>query len=157
MRQALLLLLTTSLLGPVAGCDSDPAECPGAPELLAFELSATTVAPGDTLTATFEVDNFVFSMEGDHGHLSRAPGQPLVFRSGDHDEDDLSACTVGHVHIYIDDLMTNPLAQQTHPEGDFVIPADATAGEHRLIARLHSADHKIIEPQVILEQPITVQ
>lgn len=156
MRRALLVLFTASLLGPLVGCDEEePATCPGEPELLAFELSASTVAPGGTLMATFEVDNFEFSMEGDHDHLARGAGdEPIVFRAATQGD---SGCFVGHVHVYFDDLMTNPVAMLTQPEGEFVIPADATAGEHRLIARLQNADHTIIEPQILLEQTITVQ
>lgn len=35
-------------------------------------------------------------------------------------------------------------------------PVDATEGVHTLIARLHNAEHLIIEPQVTAEIDITV-
>lgn len=116
----------------------------------AFDLSATMVAPGETIQATFEVHNFEFSMDGhDHGgHDHAQGGDAIEFRA---------ACPTGHVHIYLNDLETNPVAMQTTSTGDVVIPEDAPVGEHTLIARLHNADHTILEPQVMMELTITVQ
>ncbi|MCA9705730.1 MAG: hypothetical protein KDK70_07775 [Myxococcales bacterium] len=155
MRRLLSIVVLGALVGLAPSCEEEEAMCPGDPELHAFDLSATMVAPGDTIQATFEVHNFTFTMEEGHEHFQGDP-EPLEFRAADH-ADHADGCLVGHVHIYLDDLMTNPIAMQTFAEGDVVIPADTTPGEHQLIARLHNADHTIIEPQVTLEQTITVQ
>lgn len=130
--------------------------CPGEPELR--EMTAPeTVAAGEEIEVAFEVHNFEFSMEGEHGHdLQRDEDEQ--FRDGDHgDEGSQSGCILGHVHLYVDDLMTNPIAQLTHAEEHIEIPDDIEPGAHTFIARLHSADHKIIEPQVVLEKAFTVQ
>ncbi|MEM6996173.1 MAG: DUF6130 family protein [Myxococcota bacterium] len=164
-----LAALSTLLLAATA-CDSDADAdpvCEGEPELVSVQ-APDTAAPGDAIEMTFEVNNFEFSREGDghdhdHDHEDHgddgdpaAPGDDVEFRA----VDPISAetgCFVGHVHVYIDDVMTNPVAQLTVESGSVTLPDDLEPGEHRLINRLHDSTHKIIEPQVIVEHTITIQ
>lgn len=170
MFHRIIALGFISTLGLLVGgaCDADtdatPPQCPGGPELV--EVTAPdTAAAGATITLAFEVKNFEFSMGGEAHHDEDPEGgehEGGEHEGGEHEGgvDPISAdtgCTVGHVHVYLDDLMTEPLAQITVASGDVVLPAGIEPGEHRLINRLHDASHKIIEPQVVVEHPITIQ
>ena len=140
------LLVSVLLLGCDDAGEQSPT-CAGEPALLGMTLPEALGA-SDVFEATFEVENFEFSMEGDGDHGT----------GGHHDGDaDATGCLVGHVHLYVDDLMTNPIAQQTFAIGVVTLPSDISAGEHTFIARLHDASHLIIEPQITLEQTFTVQ
>lgn len=157
------------------GCDEEETgEIEPAP-VLRVEADVTEVMPGDTITLTIDVEHFTLSGEGethdhdhgdDHEHLERgfepglvSPDEPAAAEAGhgdhDHDADAVyEGPREGHVHVYLDDTMVNPLAMLTTSTGEVVI--DAEPGPHTLINRLHGADHKIIEPQIIEEIEITV-
>lgn len=165
VRSLSIALLATSMFA----CDAEEEEEHQGPPTLIVEADVTEVMPGETITLTFEVENFSFSgEEGDHDHEHEHEGLARQFdpklvaageaigAEGDHDHEggDYDGPRVGHVHVYLDDLMTNPLAMITKSTGEVVI--DTTAGSHTLISRLHSADHRIIEPQVIDEIEISV-
>lgn len=144
-------LLATTLLG----CSEEPEEELPPPELRVTP-DTTEVVQGGTITLTIEVENFELSGEGEHMHLEldedlelRSPGEPDVLEAEAYD-----GARVGHVHVYIDDLMTNPAAMLTTTPGEVVV--DVEPGAHTLINRLHAADHTIIEPQIIQEIDITV-
>ncbi|MEN0062302.1 MAG: hypothetical protein AAGA48_09125 [Myxococcota bacterium] len=112
-----------------------------APELLRFELSPGVGTAGTEVTSEVAVQHFQLT-----GHLDDKDD------GHDHDhENGKSKGMTGHVHIYLDDLMTNPVLQQVTEVERFTIPADTEIGEHTIIARLHDATHRIIEPQVTLE------
>jgi len=154
-----------------AGVACDPAEdeapeCGGDPALVSAGDLPDTAAAGDMMTLAFEVEFFEFSGDGGghegHDHGDHDHGDEHEDH-GDHDDEKVSVtseetgCFVGHVHVYLDDLMTDPVAQLTTESGEVMLPADVEAGEHRLIMRLHDATHRIIEPQVVLEHTFTVQ
>jgi len=128
------------LLAVLVGCGgSEPME----PEILSFVVDPEVAAQGEEVTATFELAHF--NLTGDDGHSHDE-------HMGDHhDEGEDADMQSGHVHIYLDDVETNPLAMQTELVSTFTVPEDAEIGEHVLIARLHNADHLIIEPQVTAE------
>jgi len=168
-----LVVLACLLTAPLA-CDSDDddaAVCPGAPELLTVQ-APDTAAAGDSITVSFEVENFEFSMEGEHDHGEHdhdehdhdSGGEEsgdhgsggFEFRAGEAMSTE-TGCYVGHVHVYVDDLMTDPIAQVTVPSADIVLPTDLTPGAHTFIYRLHDATHKIITPEVIVERTLTIQ
>lgn len=159
-RRLAPLFAFTVALGFGVACDPDEdaaPECGGEPELISAGDLPDTAAAGDMLMMAFEVEYFEFSMEGaghDHDHDAHDDGGEEEKVSAISDE---TGCYVGHVHVYLDDLMTDPLAQITTPEGSVMLPDDIEAGDHRLILRLHDATHRIIEPQVILEHMFTVQ
>ena len=150
------------------GCDSGEEDgeempmCPGDPELLSMELP-DMIAAGAEFEASFEVRHFEFSMEGGHdhddhdhdGHDAQHPDDDR-FRAGETISAE-TGCTIGHVHLYVDDLETNPVAQIVDPSAMLTLPEDIEPGEHTWIARLHDAEHFIIEPQVVREQPFTVE
>jgi len=105
-------------------------ECAGSPTITSFTATPTTVAAGEQVSTTLSVENFTIGHD-EHGHDGHTHG-----------------CTTGHAHIYLDDLMTNPLAMPMKASASVTIPADTEPGKHELIARLHGSDHKILEPQV---------
>lgn len=147
-------LLTTLLATSLAACDSDDPEDMPPPELR-VTADTTEVAQGGTITLTIEVENFELTHEGEHMHLEleddldlRSPDAPALA------EETYDGPRIGHVHVYLDDVMTNPLAMITTETGEVVI--DAEPGAHTLINRLHAADHTIIEPQIIHEIDINV-
>ncbi len=142
------LTLAALLLGATAGAacdgDGDPAAmCPGDPQIVDFSVTPTTVMAGGTLDGAIDT----------HNHLLE--GHDDAMGSDAHDDD--SGCEAGHVHVYLDDLMDNPLVMTGSTTFTIDIPADVTPGQHTLIARLHRVDHTIIEPQVTAEVTITVQ
>ncbi|MBM4356592.1 MAG: hypothetical protein FJ096_00625 [Deltaproteobacteria bacterium] len=106
----------------------------GAPTL-DLTVTPTTFALGEAAKATIATTNF-------------------ELKADDHDEgEDAHAHDVdpheGHFHLYLDSLETEPLYQSYLPSLDVLITAaQAKPGEHVLIARLHTLDHKILEPQV---------
>lgn len=160
-RRLAPLFAFTVALGVGVACDpaeDEAPECGGDPELISAGDLPDTAAAGDTMTLAFEVEFFEFSGgDDDHDH------------DHDHDHDghgddgkvsvtsEETGCFLGHVHVYLDDLMTDPIAQIVTAEGDITLPDDIEAGDHRLIMRLHDASHRIIEPQVTLEHMFTVQ
>lgn len=169
-----LLLVPTLVLSLGACDDNEPADpvCDGEPELLKV-TAPDSAAAGGTITMAFEVAHFEFSREGsghedggheggghdgdeDGGHEGAQPSDDNELRAADSTSAE-TGCFVGHVHVYVDDLMSNPIAQITVESADVVLPDDLAPGEHRLINRLHAASHKIIEPQVILEHVITIE
>lgn len=127
------LLLSAFVLLAV-GCGGDKADC-GTPEFTSFSITPDTLAAGDTVSVTVAGNHLNFETDADH------------------DE----ACPGGHLHLYMDDLMTNPLAMEESTSFDATIPTDATAGAHTLIIRLQNHDHTIVEPQVTDEADLTVQ
>jgi hypothetical protein len=141
-------LALMGVAGFAVGC-TGPEEEAGPPAILSFTVDPATVVAGADTTASVEVENFELTghhEEGEGGH---------EHEEGDHDHDGV-AVQRGHVHIYLDDVMTNPLLMLVTPEGALTIPVDVAPGAHTLIARLQDEDHKIIEPQVTAEVDIEV-
>ncbi|MCA9650319.1 MAG: hypothetical protein KC501_10445 [Myxococcales bacterium] len=147
-------LLVTLLAASSIACTGDDDEGGPAPTLM-MTADRSEIATGETITLTIEVENFELSGE-EHQHLERGFDPPLAAEPGDPlaAEAEYTGPRVGHVHVYLDDLMVNPLAMITTSPGQVVV--DAEPGAHTLIGRLHGTDHKIIEPQIIDEVEITV-
>lgn len=154
MKILRLLALGSALtLGVACGHEHDEVVCPeGAPVIESLALSPTTVAPGDEIAGTVVVQNFELSGEADHQHAQGLDRWPQD--TGDHGT---SECAGGHLHVYLDDVMTNPLAMPVTGEFTFTIPTGTAAGAHTILGRLHNRDHTIVEPQVIEEVDITVE
>jgi len=118
------------------GCMEDPTELP--------QIRSVTVDPpeaqaGTTVLIEVEVDNFELAEHGEE------------HTEGNHGVRD------GHVHVYLDSLLDEPLAMPSTNVFQIAIPGSTTSGSHQLIMRLHSADHLIIEPQTISAATITVE
>lgn len=128
-------LAATAMLGLVGCSEQDP------PEILDFTVTPDTMNAGDTIMGMVETANFTLASHDDGGDDHH------------HDVDDNS----GHFHIYLDDLMTNPLSMPDVNPFEIPMPVDATPGEHTLIVRLQRLDHTIVEPQVTFSTTITVQ
>jgi len=143
-----------TLLLPVflVACEADTLDAPAEPP--AFEswtVDAESGPAGTELTATAAVRHFEFTGESDHGHDEAAEED----EEHGHDTDE-GGVQRGHIHVYLDDLMTNPLLMQVTATATFTIPEEADVGDHTLMARLHDGDHLIIEPQQIIEVPFEV-
>lgn len=119
------------------------------PEILSFEVDPSEIPAGSMATVTIEVENFAFS---EH-HTDDPMTMGVDHGDEDHDAGDVAE---GHVHVYLDDLETNPLVMMMSETAELMIPMDTTLGAHTLIARLHDADHLILEPQTTAEVDITV-
>ena len=130
-----IALAATALLG-FAGCSEELEP----PEILNFTVTPDTMNAGDTITGDVETLNFELA--------SHAGGD-----AGDVHHDG----NAGHFHVYLDDLMTNPLVMPDENPFEIPMPVDATPGQHSLIVRLQNLDHTILEPQVTFTATITVQ
>ena len=150
---ALALVVAVAISVAAVGCADEHTHheaCPepaGDPVIGAFTLDAETVAAGESVHATLELENF--------------PMEEMEGMEGTHDDDEEpeheeSECPTGHVHVYLDSLTGNPLVMAAGKSFDVVIPADTPAGAHKLIARLQNGDHTIVEPQVTAEVTLTV-
>ena len=138
------------------------AACSSAePDILDFVVDPAAGAPGETITASAEVVDFEFSggdmdMDMDMGSMDMG-GMDMDGDDHDHDHDHgdedsgKGKIPVGHIHLYMDDLQTNPVLMMNTATATFVVPDDATEGTHTLIARLHGSDHLILEPEVLFE------
>ena len=139
MKKATFLAVafaTTALFGLI-GCGHDHEP----PEILNFTVTPSSMNAGDTITGDVETLNWTLTS---HDHEDE----------GGHDHGEGNA---GHYHVYLDDLMTNPLSMPDVNPFEIPMPVDATPGEHTLIIRLQNADHTILEPQVTFSATITVQ
>lgn len=126
------------------GHDDDHAdECPSVenPSIDSFIVDPDTVAAGGNIDVTIAGSDLGFAEHDE----------------GDDHHGEAEACPGGHIHVYLDDLMTNPLAQEEALEFTLTIPDDTEPGEHTLIARLHNRDHIIYKPEVTKETDITVE
>jgi hypothetical protein len=114
---------------------------------VSVEADPTTIVSGEDVTLTVTVENFTLMDPEAHDHGDERPDD-TQFRHG-YD----GACE-GHYHVYLDDLMTNPLMMAW--EEEVTVTVDADAGEHELFVRLNDPDHKIIQPEVVDSVAITV-
>jgi hypothetical protein len=140
------LILASSLVG----CSDDAPSCPSrSPAILSFTVAPTSAAPGETLAATLVVENFELGGGDAHAH-AHPLSEPL------HADTDEPICPGGHLHVYLDDVMTNPLVMIEATEFPIALPHDVTEGDHTLIARLQNHDHTIVKPEVTAEASITI-
>lgn len=121
--------------------------CGGDPTIVSVTATPSTVAKGGTVTVTVELENVELGVAEDHAALT-ARGLRVA-----HGEEEAGM----HLHTYLDDLETNPLAQTSSASFAIVIPLATASGAHQLIVRLHNGDHTILEPQVTKAAAITVQ
>jgi hypothetical protein len=138
-----MFVLASSLVA--ASCTADEPE-PCSPTVM-LSADPTTIASGDSVALTVTVTDF----ELEPPAADEAPDGG-VFR---HDGEGEGAGCHGHYHVYLDDLMTNPLLQD-HVE-TVSLPVTADPGTHELIVRLNDPEHKIIKPEVTDRVEITVQ
>lgn len=124
------------------GCGS--AETP-APEITEFTVDPTEIPVGGQADVHVVVENFSLT---EHSEASTAHED-----GGEHAEGEVQS---GHVHVYLDDVESNPLVMMSGADGSLTIPSGTTTGPHVLIARLHGDDHLIVEPEVTAEVMIEV-
>lgn len=134
------IALSTALI--LAGCAKDDEVMD--PEIVDFTVDPTEITAGTDATVMVDVAHFAFT---EHHDMS------TMGADGDHAS---SAVQKGHVHVYLDDLETNPLVMMMSDMDTLTIPDNTEAGAHTLIARLHDDGHLIIEPEVTAEVEITV-
>lgn len=120
------------------------AACGGDPKIVSVVANPSMLTAGSTTTLTVAVENVEI---GEEGHALTARG----LRASD------GAATGMHLHTYLDNLESNPLAQVDVTTYPVVIPPATPAGAHTLIVRLHGADHTIFLPEVKSSVGITVQ
>jgi hypothetical protein len=152
-RVSSLFIIASAL---VFGCSGNDEELP--PPTIQVSVSPDTIASGDMVTVTVQVENFSLptDQDHDHDHLELEPSGALqAGASPAKHGDDYHGPREGHYHLYLNDLMSNPLVHAYEHEVSVVIEAEP--GQHEIIARLHGLDHRIIEPQITDSTPITVQ
>jgi len=113
------------------------------PKITSIAINPTHARPIEHITMTLGVENFTLDFVD--------PSSVHALRAAHEGEDE-----EGHVHVYFDNLDSNPLVQTASTSFSIGVPGDATPGAHKLIARLHSGDHLILEPQVTAEVTLTV-
>jgi len=137
MRTLTNILFLCALVN-LSACATCPWDDSQPPTIDSFTSNMDSVMRGASLELTLEAS--FFELRGDEGHD----------HEDDHGDDhnhshgDTDACPGGHWHLYLDDLMTNPLAQPVVETASVVIPEDTAVGPHTLIARLHNEDHTIL-------------
>ena len=119
---------------------------------LSIELDKATIASGDEVTITVDVENFELQDPDGHDHDDHGDPGDTEFRAG-YD----GACQ-GHYHVYLDELDNPmiPILAQDHRETT-TVTVEAEPGEHEILVRLNDDHHKIIEPQVVDSASLTVQ
>jgi hypothetical protein len=131
-----------TVLASASACSSkhehDPQ--PGPPPTLKLTVTPTTIPQNTKFHVTVAVTNFTIA---------------------EHQHDDHVDPTVGHWHLYVDSTDTDPLEQDGAAlEKDLVLPCALAKpidpGAHKLIARLHFLDHKIVTPEVTSSVDVTV-
>ncbi len=148
-----VIVVTGVIAMVVGGCDdSHDVSCPeGEPVFESMTLTPDTVAPSADVDVVVVVSNFELSGEaGSHTEGLNPTPQDAA-------DSDATACPGGHVHVYLDDLMTNPLIQAVESEFTITIPQDTAPGAHIIIGRLQNRDHSILTPEVTLEVNLTVE
>lgn len=125
---------------------------------MSMTFTPSSGPPGADLSGKVMVHNFELTGEAGHTHTEAAPqNAPGDAHPQDSSHDEAAECPGGHVHVYFDDLMTEPLTQAVTSEFTIKLPADATAGTHTIMGRLHNRDHTIYTPEVIEEVEVTVE
>lgn len=139
-----LALLSLGLSGAV-GCGDDPAPT------VSITVTPDRLSSGGTTRADISVTDFELAAE-DHAHVrAQASGHEA---EGEHEHTG-DIPRIGHYHIYLDSMETNPILMGH--ESSVELTVTASAGPHRLIVRLHNLDHTIIEPQITGEAAITIE
>jgi hypothetical protein len=150
-------LVLTGVL--VLGCNgNDDEDLP--PPTIQISVTPSTIASGDMVTIDVQVQNFTLSDGHDHDHdhdnLEREPASGLQADGTPRGHGETwDGPREGHYHVYLNDFMTNPLAHAY--EHQITLTIEAEPGEHELLARLHSLDHRIIMPEITDSTPLTVQ
>lgn len=149
-----------ALVSLSVGCNGDD-EDDLPPPTVQVSISPDTIASGDMITVDVEVEHFTLSDGQDHDHdhedlqLDRTPGLRAGVAPQAHGDGAYHGPREGHYHVYLDDLESNPLVHTSEHRVTLAVEADP--GQHEIIVRLHSLDHRIIEPQITDSTPLTVQ
>lgn len=126
------------------GCSQDP------PTLQA-SAQPTTFPQGSSTTLTITTTNFeLVSPTEVHAHLTRA----LTVAHEAEDEGPSEQTNSGHYHVYLDSYEIDPILQGYQTSQ--AVTVHGKAGPHKLIVQLQGEDHKILEPPVRAEIPITL-
>ena len=146
-------MLVLPLFSACAGDKDGDTAAMGEPAITSFTLDPSSGPPGTMVQSTLMVEHFEFT-GGEHGDGTHM-GPPAEV-SADNESAESGHGLIGHVHIYWDNMDGNPVLMQVEHEGMFMVPMDATAGSHPVLARLHDADHLIVKPEVVVEMPFAV-
>ncbi|MEQ9538997.1 MAG: hypothetical protein RIU46_19765 [Deltaproteobacteria bacterium] len=131
------------------------------PMLHAVTVSPATVAAGEDLTLTVDLENFDLVNPDGHAHGLRAADE-----SHEHGEADGDYPSEGHFHVYMDSVEQNPLMincpdhcmhSAFAKEVRARIPDGTAAGMHTIIVRLNDNSHMTLTPHIKAEATFTVQ
>jgi hypothetical protein len=133
---SLFALLSLNACAPCPWDDSQP------PSIDSFTSNMDSVMRGASVELTLETS--FFELRGDEGHDHEDDHGDDHGDDHNHSHGSTDGCPGGHWHLYLDDLMTNPIAESVVETASIVIPEDTPLGPHTLIARLHNEDHTIL-------------
>jgi hypothetical protein len=117
----------------------------GEPKITSFTLNPSTIAKGGSTTVTIVVENFTMISDHDGAQALRPSHEGVA----DNDS--------GHLHIYLDDTMTNPLVMTASTTFTVKTSSTIAAGDHKLIAQLRRIDHLLVSPEVKAEAALKIQ
>lgn len=128
----------------VLGCSQDP------PTLQA-SAQPTTFPQGSSTTLTITTTDFELISPTDmHAHLTRA----LTVAHEAEETGGSEFTNSGHYHVYLDSYEVDPILQGY--QASQAVTVHGRAGAHKLIVQLQGEDHKILNPPVRAEIPITL-
>lgn len=146
LNKSILIALASAAL--LFACSEDETSSTPAPTL-AIKVNPTSIAQNGSFHVSLTVTNYTV----------REPTaeEEAAVEAGTFPSDS----SVGHYHLYVDSTDMSPLdADGAELEKDEVLPCALESaiepGEHKLIARLHGLDHKILLPEVTATAAITV-
>ena len=117
----------------------------GEPKITSFTLNPSTIAKGGSTTVTIAIENFTLIPDDDGAQALRPSHEGVA----DNDS--------GHLHIYLDDTMTNPVVMTASTTFSVKTSSTISLGDHKLIAQLRRTDHLIVSPEVKAEAAFKVQ
>lgn len=128
----------------VLGCSQDP------PSLQA-SAQPTTFPQGSSTTLTITTTDFELISPTDmHAHLTQA----LTVAHEAEETGGSEFTNSGHYHVYLDSYEIDPILQGY--QASQAVTVHGKAGPHKLIVQLQGEDHKILQPPVRVEIPITL-
>ena len=146
MRNTSILLAASAAV--LFACSKEETSSTPAPTL-AMKVNPTTIVQNGSFHVSLTATNFTIKEPTAEEEAAIEAGTFPIDSS------------VGHYHLHVDSTETTPLDMDgAELEKDAVLPCALDSaiepGEHTLIARLHTLDHKILLPEVTASAAITV-
>lgn len=116
----------------------------GEPKISSVTINPSSIAAGGSTTMTVALENFTLIPDDDAAAL-----RPEHEGTADNDS--------GHMHVYLDDVMSNPLVMTASTTFPVKTASTTSKGAHKLIVQLRRTDHLAVTPEVKAEVALTIQ